>query len=133
MDRDFLIQQLGQFIFTLASNGPVVFLGTLGILVFGLGPIGRGIARRIATTEVPPLPAEDPAAASLKATVAELQERLDFSERVLADLRERPDAANSPHARRLQRRRLRFEPLELVFRHNLHNRSLDVKAGIAPR
>lgn len=87
MDSEFLIQQLRQFIFDLASNGHVVFLTTLGILVFGLGPIGRAIAKRIRGSESPPL--EDPSLPALKASVSELQERLDFSERVLAELRDR--------------------------------------------
>lgn len=84
MGSEFLIQQLRQFIFMLANNGHWVFLGTLGIGVFGLGPIGRALAARIRG------PAADQASLdALKAGIADLQERLDFSERVLTELRQR--------------------------------------------
>jgi hypothetical protein len=91
MDSEFLIQQLRQFIFTLASQGPLVFLGTLGILVFGLGPVGRALAARIRGSEFRPGLPQDPSVTGLQATVSELQERLDFSERMMAELRAHDD------------------------------------------
>ena len=96
MDSGFLIQQLRQFIFTLASHGDVVFLGTLGIAVFGLGPIGRALAARLRGVQA----GSDEA---LKSGLAEVQERLDFSERILGELRARllgSGAADQPTPRR---------------------------------
>ena len=89
MDSAFLIQQLRQFIFTLASSGATVFLGTLAIGVFGLGPIGRAIAARIRSSHPSQLPPEDPSLPALKAAMGEVLERLDFSERVLTELHDR--------------------------------------------
>jgi len=86
MDSAFLLQQLRQFIFGLASSAPTVFLGALGIGVFGLGPIGRSLAARIRGTPRE-LDSNDRTVAALRATIAELQERLDFSERALAVVR----------------------------------------------
>ncbi len=95
MNSDFLMRQLAVFIYTLARNGPVVFLGTLGIAVFGLGPIGRALAARIRGV-APSLPADDPSLAALKAGMTDLQERLDFSERVLTELRQRLIGGGGP-------------------------------------
>lgn len=86
MDSSFLVQQLRQFIFMLASYGHVVFLGTLAITVFGLGPIGRAIASRIRSGSTPAPPVSDPALAALTTTIGEVLERLDFSERLLTEL-----------------------------------------------
>jgi phosphoglycerate dehydrogenase-like enzyme len=82
-------QQWHQFIFMLANNGAMVFLGTLAIGVFGLGPIGRALAARLRGSATPALPDSDPSAAALKATLDEVIERLDFSERVLSELNSR--------------------------------------------
>ena len=86
MDSSFLVQQLRQFIFILASYGHIVFLGTLAITVFGLGPIGRAIASRIRSGPTPNPPVSDPSLAALTATIGEVVERLDFSERLLTEL-----------------------------------------------
>jgi hypothetical protein len=90
MDSAFWFRQFSQFIFTLASHGDVVLLGTLAISVFGLGPIGRALAARIRGT-----PSDDSLAA-LRSGMSELQERLDFSERVLGELRQRLIGGEAP-------------------------------------
>jgi hypothetical protein len=51
------------------------------------GPIGQALARRLAGTE--PEPAHDAEVAELRARVAELEERMDFTERVLLQQQER--------------------------------------------
>ena len=92
MDQTFWSQQFTQFIFVLANNGHVVFLGTLGILAVSFGPIGRALAARLrsGTREAGVLEA-------LKAELVELQERVDFSERAIADVHRRLIDA-TPHA-----------------------------------
>ena len=81
MDGAFLMRQLEQFIYMLASHGHIVFLGTLGITVFGLGPIGRALAARIRGTTS--ALSDEASLSALKAGLTELQGRLDFSERIL--------------------------------------------------
>ncbi len=83
------LQQWHQFIFDLANHGAIVFLGTLGIGVFGLGPIGRAIAARIRSGPTGALPPSDPSLPAMKAMLEEALERLDFSERVLTALDQR--------------------------------------------
>lgn len=65
--------------------------GTLILLAFS--PIGRAIAERIRSAGHPPAAVEDPALREdvdqLRHEVAELLERVDFAERMLA---QRPDA-----------------------------------------
>ena len=73
----------------LATNGHIVFLGTLAIAVFGLGPIGRAIASRIRGGVAPALPIEDPSLVAPKSAMGEVLERLDFSERMLTELSRR--------------------------------------------
>lgn len=94
MDETFWSQQFTQFIFVLANNGHVVLLGTLGILAVSFGPIGRALAARLrsGTREAAVLEA-------LKAELVELQERVDFSERAVAEVRRQllhatPDTAD---------------------------------------
>jgi len=86
----FWVQQWHQFIFVLANNGATVFLGTLIVAVLGLGPIGKAIARRLSSKSAPAFPAPDPSLVEMRATLEEVLERLDFSERVLSELRGRP-------------------------------------------
>ena len=82
-------QQWHQFIFQLANYGHIVFLGTLGIGVFGLGPIGRAISARIRYGPSRALPPDDPAMQAIRAALDETLERLDFSERVLMEMNTR--------------------------------------------
>jgi hypothetical protein len=84
---DFWIRQWHQFIFELATNGAAVFLGTLGITVLGLGPIGRAIAARIRGGPAGALP--ENTLDELRSGMTEMQERLDFSERMLTDVRQK--------------------------------------------
>lgn len=86
MGPDFWARQFSNFIYALATHGHVIVLGTLAITVFGLGPIGRALAARIRGG--PALPQDDPTVGALKAGISDVQERLDFSERVLAELRQ---------------------------------------------
>jgi len=87
MGPDFWTRQFSQFIFMLASHGDVVFLGTLAITVLGLGPIGRALAARIRGGSA--LALADDSLGALRNGMTELQERLDFSERILGELRQR--------------------------------------------
>jgi len=91
MGPDFWTRQFAQFIFTIASHGAAVLVSTLGIGVFGLGPIGRALAARIRGASL----AEDSLGA-LKSSMSEVQERLDFSERVLTELRQRLLSPGAP-------------------------------------
>ena len=84
---DFWLRQWHQFIFTLSSQGPIVLLGTLSVTILGLGPIGRAIAARIRSGPLGALP--DETLEALRSGMADLQERLDFSERMLTDVRQK--------------------------------------------
>ena len=86
MDPDFWVRQWHQFIFDLATHGATVFLATLTVTIFGLGPIGRAIAARIRGGPAGALP--DGTLEALKSGMAEMQERLDFSERMITDVRQ---------------------------------------------
>lgn len=92
----FWLQQWHQFIFDLANHGTVVFLGTLGIGVFGLGPLGRAIAARIRNGPSRALPAEDPSLPAMKAAIGEVLERMDFNERILTELHGRTLGVAAP-------------------------------------
>ena len=87
MDWQFLIQQLRQFIFTMANNGHWVFLGTLAITVVGLGPIGRGLGSRLRSGKS--LDAADPTLRALRGDLAELSARQDFAASILVELKRR--------------------------------------------
>jgi flagellar biosynthesis/type III secretory pathway M-ring protein FliF/YscJ len=61
------------------------------------GPIGHALARRIAGAQ--PEPDRDAEVAELRARVAELEERVDFTERVLLQQQERGQvSAGGEHA-----------------------------------
>ena len=90
---DFLIQQLRQFIFVIAEHGDIVLLGSLGLVTLGFGPIGRGIGARLRRNV--DADRRELAAAGMRTEVDELRERLDFSERVVGELRCRLGAAAS--------------------------------------
>ena len=75
-------QTFAIFLVVIAS---AIFTFTLARLF--KGPIGQALARRIAGTE--PETAPDAGVAELRARVAELEERMDFTERVLLQQQER--------------------------------------------
>ena len=85
----FWMQMWHQFVFTLADHGAAVFLGTLAIGTFGFGPIGRALAARLRGSPLPIAPTGDASLPTIKASLDEMLERLDFSERVLAELHSR--------------------------------------------
>lgn len=85
MGPDFWARQFSQFIFDLATHGTTVLLGTLTVTILGLGPIGRAIAARIRGG---PGALPDGSIDALKSGMADMQERLDFSERMLTDVRQ---------------------------------------------
>jgi len=91
MGPDFWTHQFAQFVFSIATHGATVLLTTLGITVFGLGPIGRAVAARIRGGH-----ADDDSLGALTNGITELQERLDFSERVLGELRQQLIAGSKP-------------------------------------
>ncbi len=66
----------------LAQHVQVILPLLIGVGVLGLGPIGRAIARRIIGAD-----AERAELESLRQQVAELQERADYTERLLGTLR----------------------------------------------
>ena len=84
MDWQFIIQQLRQFLFDMANHGAAVFLGTLGITVLGLGPIGRALASRIRGGA-----ADDATLGALQQELSELNRRQDYAEGILVELRRR--------------------------------------------
>ena len=90
--------QWHQLVWTLVTHAPTIFLGVLGITVFGLGPIGRGIGARLRGEHAKPL--EDPSLPALKSAMSEVLERLDFSERVLSDLHRRTLDPTAPSVTR---------------------------------
>ena len=91
MGPDFWTRQFAQFIFSIATHGAAVLVSTLGITVFGLGPIGRAVAARIRGRKV-----ADDSLEALTSGITELQERLDFSERVLTELRQQLISGGKP-------------------------------------
>ena len=66
-------------------------MSSLGITVFGLGPLGRAVAARIRGRH-----ATDDSLEGLRTGITELQDRLDFSERVLTELRQKLIAGGKP-------------------------------------
>ena len=91
MGPDFWTRQFAQFIFSIASHGATVLVSALGITVLGLGPIGRAVAARIRGRN-----AADDSLEALRTGITELQDRLDFSERVLTELRHKFIAGGKP-------------------------------------
>jgi hypothetical protein len=82
MDPEILGWLLQQLLADLASNASIILISFFSVGVLGLGPIGRGLGRRLRGSTA----AEDEAQ-RLRAEVELIQERLDFSERVLHQLR----------------------------------------------
>ena len=91
MGPDFWTRQFAQFVFSIATHGATVLVSALGITVLGLGPIGRAVAARIRGRN-----AADDSLEALRTGVTELQDRLDFSERVLTELRQKLIAGGKP-------------------------------------
>ena len=82
-------------LFRIAEHFQVVLPTIVAVGVFGLGPIGRALARRIAGGDATRAELE-----SLRQQVGELQERLDYNERLLGTLRGQiPSAPGGPAAR----------------------------------
>lgn len=72
----------------LAQHVQVILPVLIAVGVVGLGPIGRALARRIAGGDAKRAELE-----SLRQQVVELQERADYSERLLGTLRSQLPAA----------------------------------------
>ena len=95
MEPELISWLLQQFLSNLASNASTILISFFTVGVLGLGPIGRGLGRRLRGTTA----AEDEAR-QLRAEVELIQERLDFSERVLHQLRDPSDhATDAPTTR----------------------------------
>ena len=80
---------------------PVGVIGAIAAAVALQGPVGKAIARRLGGE---PLPADDTTGAllgemdDLRQRVAELEERVDFSERLLARQPDRARLAEGPES-----------------------------------
>lgn len=64
----------------LADNASTILISLFTVSVFGLGPIGRGLGARLRGSA-------DEESRRLQAEVDQLNERLDFSERLLHQVR----------------------------------------------
>lgn len=94
MDHAYLSWLVGRFLETLIPVG----VGVLGVWAVSLSPLGRAISEKIRSSiqhagQSAGLPEE---VAALQHQVTEMQERLDFAERVLADVRSGPANLDSP-------------------------------------
>ena len=79
-------------LFRLAEHAQVVIPALFATAVLGLGPIGRAVARRLAGSA-----AESDELASLREQLVELQERVDYTERLLGEARKQvPPPSNPP-------------------------------------
>lgn len=87
MEPSIWTRMMAEFLWQLASHGSGLVLGGLAIGVFGLGPIGRALARRI-QAPADAAQAGERQLEALRNQLAELQERADFSERLLTDIRQ---------------------------------------------
>ncbi|HQR17659.1 MAG TPA: hypothetical protein PK948_04790 [Gemmatimonadales bacterium] len=87
MEPSIWTRMFAEFVWQLASHGSGLVFGALAIGVFGLGPIGRALARRIQAPADAALAGERQLEA-LRSQLAELQERADFSERLLTEIRQ---------------------------------------------
>ena len=82
-------------LFRLAEHAQVVIPALFATAVLGLGPIGRAIARRLSAGAV-----ESDELASLREQLVELQERVDYTERLLGEARKQvPPPPGTPAAR----------------------------------
>ena len=95
MDAWFWEQQLSQFIFVLANNADTVFLGALATLAVTFGPVGRALASRLRRSSV-----ESSRIEALEAELLEINERADFNERLLGEIRNQLAETGQPIERR---------------------------------
>jgi len=87
MEPSIWTRMFAEFVWQLASHGSGLVLGALAIGVFGLGPLGRALARRLQAPADAALAGERLLEA-LRNQLAELQERADFGERLLTEIRQ---------------------------------------------
>ena len=82
-------------LFRLAEHAHVIVPALIAVGVLGFGPIGRAIARRLNRGD-----ATQDELESLRQQVAELQERVDYGERLLGGLRSQiaPETGKPPVA-----------------------------------
>ena len=81
-------------LFRLAEHAQLVIPALFATAVLGLGPIGRAVARRLSSGS-----AEAEELASMRQQLLELQERLDYTERVLGETRRQVPPPPTPPAR----------------------------------
>lgn len=82
MDPEILSWLTQKLLVNLVDNASTIILTVFTVSVVGLGPIGRGLGRRLrGSTEA------EEESRRLQSEVEQLHERLDFSERLLHQLR----------------------------------------------
>ena len=82
-------------LFRLAEHAQVFIPALFATAVLGLGPIGRAFARRLSSGTD-----EREELASLRQQLVELQERVDYTERLLAEARKQVPPPSGPPATR---------------------------------
>jgi len=82
MDPELIGWLTQQLLSNLAGNASTILISFFTVGVLGLGPIGRGFGRRLSGSN-----ATEEETSRLRAELDLVQERLDFSERVLHQLR----------------------------------------------
>lgn len=88
MDPEILGWLTQKLLVNLVENASTIILTVFTVSVLGLGPIGKGLGRRLrGSTEA------EEESRRLQSEVEQLHERLDFSERLLHQLRPGPDPA----------------------------------------
>ena len=85
MDPELTSWLIQRLLVGLADNASMILISLFSVSVFGLGPIGRGLGRRLSGSA-------EQETSRLQAQVDQLNERLDFSERLLHQLRPEHDA-----------------------------------------
>lgn len=85
MDIQFLIRTI---FYNLASNSHLLVLGLAAILTLGFGPLGRALAQRLRSGGAAGSPDHDALLKELRDQLGDVQERLDFNERVLSEIRQ---------------------------------------------
>jgi hypothetical protein len=86
VDIQFLIRTI---FYNLASNSHLLVLGLAAILTLGFGPLGRALAQRLRSGGAA-AGSSDHAflLKELREQLGDVQERLDFNERILSDIRQ---------------------------------------------
>ena len=85
MDFPFLIRTI---LYTLASNAHLLVLGLAAILTLGFGPLGRALAQRLRGGGAVGPQVHAALLKELRDQLGDVQERLDFNERVLSEIRQ---------------------------------------------